>query len=364
MAALLSEAEERPNFVGTGAFIKTVHGRVEEYFSSRPRRDDPALFGKASLIGLWFLSSFALLLSVDQVWAQIVLCISYALAASAVGFNIFHDSIHGSFSSSKRVNVLMSSLACMALGVGRYFWWYKHNILHHRFTNIYKWDDDMETRGHLRLSPHQPWETKFKNQQRFFFLLYCFHTLEWLYVKDFVQYFSGRINGFQKFPPMTRGEKLEFWFCKIFHLVVFVGLPFVFLPWVNVLVGMLLFHVILSLALAFVFNLAHEVEKAEFPRLDGAPATIKEEWAAHQMRTTVNFATKNTVLNWYAGGLNFQVEHHLFPHISHAHYPRISEIVERTAKDFGLPYHRYDGYFETVRSHFRVLRHLGVQPAS
>jgi linoleoyl-CoA desaturase len=366
----LSPADEtghgvrRLAFTGAGDFLKTVRLRVDKHFGECCRRSDPRLHRKAAVIALWFAASYALLLTVHTTVAQIFLCISYALAAAAVGFNIFHDANHGSFSSSPRLNLFLSRVTCVALGTGRYFWCYKHNVLHHRFTNVFEWDDDLETRGSLRLSPRQPWQAKFRNQHRWFYFLYCFATIEWLFVKDFVQFCTSRINPYQAIPEMSRHERLEFWCCKLAYFAVFVALPFaVISPW-RVLAGFVLFHAVLSLAITLIFNLAHATGKADFPAPAGVPLAIGDEWAAHQMRTTVNFCPGSRMLNWFAGGLNFQIEHHLFPHISHTHYRDISKIVRDAALEFGLPYHIHDTYIGTIKSHFRLLRKLGMEPVA
>jgi linoleoyl-CoA desaturase len=298
----------------------------------------------------------------ESVWAQILLGVSYGLAASALGFNVFHDANHGAFSSNPRVNLFLSRLTCTVLGAGRYFWRHKHEVLHHRFTNIFEWDDDVETRGQLRLSPRQPWQPKFRNQHRFFFVFYGVNTMEWFFIKDFVQYYTLRINPHQRIPPMSRADVLEFWASKAIYFAVFAALPFAFLPAWQAVVGLLIFHIVFGLSLTFIFNLAHGVENVDFPVPTGNPATIEEDWAAHQMRTTANFGINNRLLNWFAGGLNFQIEHHLFPYINHTHYPDISGIVQRTASEFGLPYNLYDTYFGAVNSHFRVVRELGMEP--
>ncbi len=350
-------------FNGSGDFIRTVRTRADAYFAGRKRRDDPRLYRKAVIILAWFFASYALFLTTETLWVQALLCVSYALAAAAVGFNIFHDAIHGSFSSSQRVNAFVSRLSCCVLGAGRYFWWYKHNVLHHRFTNIFEWDDDIETRGSLRMSPRQPWEPKFKNQHRWFFVLYGLTTLEWVLVKDFAQYFTLRINPYQSIPPLSPREKQEFWICKAIYFAAFIILPFLVMPVGHAIAGLLIFHFTLSLSLAFIFNLAHAIEKTDFPAPSGNPATIEDEWAAHQMRTTANFATDNRLLNWFTGGLNFQIEHHLFPGICHTHYRALRDMVRTTATEFGLPYHNYDTYIGTVRSHFRIMRTLGTEPA-
>ena len=88
-----------------------------------------------------------------------------------------------------------------------------------------------------------------------------------------------------------------------------------------------------------------------------------EEWAAHQMRTTVNFANSSAVCNWYTGGLNHQIEHHLFPSISHTHYEAIERIVRDTAQEFELPYKHFDTYGQALSSHYRFLQKLSLRPA-
>jgi len=350
---------DRLVFTGGQEYFKALRERVDEHFGGRKRWGDPRLHRKAALIAFWFVASYILLLTVRSSVLQLFLCVSYALAACALGFNVFHDANHGSFSSSRHINLLLARLTCIALGPSRYLWCQKHHVLHHAFTNVFQWDDDIETRGHLRMSCRQPWEPKFRNQHRFFVFLYALSTVEWFFVKDFVQY-SRLFMTYRSIPPMSFTEKIEFWASKALHVALFLVLPFAFLPAWRVVMGLLLFHIILGLAVTFVFQIAHGTEKVEFPApTGGRPAIIEDEWAAHEMRTTVNFAIRNRVLTWFVGGLNFQIEHHLFPHISHTHYPDISDIVRRTAGEYGLPYNLHETYIDAVKSHFRFLQSLG-----
>ena len=351
-------------FGGTGDFLTTVRARVHDALDGQVPHSDPRLHRKAALIAAWFLVSFVLMLSVKSAWLQIALCFSYGLAASAVGFNIFHDANHGAISQNHRVNRIVAVLASSVLGASRYLWNYKHNVLHHRLTNIHTWDDDLETRGFLRLSPHQDWKLRYTGQHLFVTFLYAINAIEMVFVKDFVQYFTLRINDHQRIPAMSSSEKAEFWLGKIFYLAVFVALPLALLPWERVLAGFLIYEITLGLSLAFVFSMAHQVESVDFPAPKGAPPTIDEEWAAHQMRTTANFANRNSGWNWYSGGLNHQIEHHLFPSMSHTHYAAIGSVVRRTAKEFGLPYNHFDTYGEALRSHYRLLRALGDKPGA
>lgn len=364
MAAPRSYGPDRLVFTGRGDFFKTLRSRVDQHFAGRARVGDLRLHRKSAFIAVWFVSSYVLLLSTRSAGWQLLLCLSYAFAACALGFNVFHDANHGSFSSSKRVNLFVSRVTCIVLGPARYFWWQKHHVYHHVFTNLFEWDDDIETRGHLRMSPRQSWEPKFKNQHRFFVFLYALSAIEWFFIKDFVQYFTLRMTH-RPIPPLSSGEKFEFWGSKLLYFALFVALPFAVLPAGSVVAGLLLFYIIFGLVLTLIFQIAHGTDKVEFPvPTEGNPARIEEEWAAHEMRTTVNFATDNHLLNWFAGGLNFQIEHHLFPPMSHTHYPEISDIVRRTAAEFGLPYNAHDTYLGAVQSHYRFVRMLGLEPES
>jgi linoleoyl-CoA desaturase len=86
---------------------------------------------------------------------------------------------------------------------------------------------------------------------------------------------------------------------------------------------------------------------------------VEDEWAVHQLKTTANFATKSKFVSWFTGGLNFQIEHHLFPHISHIHYPAISEIVKDVCKEYNIHYIEYPKVRLAVASHVAHLREMG-----
>ena len=359
------QSKHRPRrvaFDGTGEFLKTVHARVHDALEGHASGGDPRLQRKAALITVWFLGSFVLLLSVKSAWLQLILCFSYGLSASAVGFNIFHDANHGAMSRNHRINLIVAVMASTVLGASRYLWTYKHNVLHHRLTNLHTWDDDLESRGFLRLTPHQDWKPRYSGQHLFVIMLYAVNALELVFVKDWVQYFTLRINPHLRIPTMSTAEKTEFWVGKAIYLAVFVALPFAILPAWRVMAGFLIYEFTLGLSLALVFSMAHQVESVDFPSPQGAPPTINEEWGAHQMRTTANFANLSPGWNWFSGGLNHQIEHHLFPSMSHTHYVAIGRVVRSTADEFGLPYNQFKTYGAALHSHYRLLRRLGIRP--
>ena len=150
---------------------------------------------------------------------------------------------------------------------------------------------------------------------------------------------------------------------KVFYFALFLGLPILAgIPALQAIAGFLLMHMVGGVILTVIFQLAHSVEETTYP-LPNAEGVIENQWAIHQMNTTVNFCRKSNLLNWYVGGLNFQVEHHLFPKICHVHYPKIAGIVEKTATEFNVPYLEHRSFGQALRSHFATLRRFGKIPA-
>ena len=148
------------------------------------------------------------------------------------------------------------------------------------------------------------------------------------------------------------------------YFLLWIVLPIFIIdaPWWTVLIGFVVMHYTAGLILSLVFQLAHVIEDAEMPEPDSS-GTMKNTWAIHQLLTTVNFSTKNKIVNWFTGGLNHQIEHHIFPHISHVHYTKIGAIVKKTAREFNLPYNEYKTTRSALFSHFRFLKQMGVQPS-
>ena len=119
-----------------------------------------------------------------------------------------------------------------------------------------------------------------------------------------------------------------------------------------------------GLFVSVVFQLAHIVDDIHFitpqeKEIEKTAMEVEADWAIHQMQTTANFATKSKLLTWMLGGLNFQVEHHLFPRISHVHYPKLNEILKATALEFNIAYVEFPTMGSAVRSHMIHLRKIG-----
>lgn len=276
---------------------------------------------------------------------------------AAIGFNIMHDGAHGSFSKYKPVNV-MAAFSLNVLGGSSFMWNVKHNIIHHAYTNIDGVDDDIDIQPWMRMSSTQKKYKLHKYQHRYFWFLYAMLYIFWIFVLDYQKYFKQKI-GTMPLKKMSATDHILFWSFKVFHIGVFVVIPIVFAGFWAWFVGFLVMALFAGFVLSIVFQLAHTVEHTHFPMPDEADNRLQDEWAIHQLKTTANFATRNKLISALVGGLNFQVEHHLFPKISHVHYPAISKIIRETCIEFNVPYIEYPRMRMAVASHVAYLREMG-----
>lgn len=307
--------------------------------------------------------SYILLVFFTTSWIMAIIS-AFVLAQGFVliGFNIMHDSVHGSFSRYKKLNKTLGYTLDL-IGGSQHLWYHKHNILHHTYTNISGMDTDLETNGLLRLTPNEKWRPWHRFQFLYAFPLYSLLTLSIITYTDFQKFFSGRIGKY-KIPKPSVSEATLFFLAKIFYFFYMLIIPMFFNPVLYVLGGFLLIHLILGFTSSIVFQLAHTVQENEFPVADEESGVIENEWAVHQVETTANFSPKSRLANWYLGGLNFQIEHHLFARISHVHYRNISRIVNKVCNDFGVKYTSFSNIFKAVMTHWKWLYKMGKKPAA
>lgn len=276
---------------------------------------------------------------------------------AAIGFNVMHDGAHGSFSKYRWVNQL-AAFSLNILGGNSFMWNVKHNVIHHAYTNVDGIDDDIDIKPFMRMSTTQKKYRLHKYQHLYFWVLYSLLYVSWIFVLDYQKYFKKHV-GTMPLKKMSLTDHVVFWGFKLFHLFLFVGLPIYMVGFTAWLTGFLIFASVAGFVLSIVFQLAHTVEHTSFPMPDEVTGKMDDEWAVHQIKTTANFATQNKVVSWLVGGLNFQIEHHLFPKISHVHYPAISKIIRKACEEYGIVYIEYPKVRYAVASHVAFLREMG-----
>ncbi len=344
-------------------FFHALKAEVDDYFTKNGIRKTGnwKLYLKAIiLIPTAILIYITLLTGHLNLLTGILLSSLMGFTLSGIGFNIMHDACHGSYSTKKWVNELLG-LTLNALGGNAFIWKQKHNIIHHTYTNIDGIDDDIAKSPVIRQCHTQVWKPAHRLQHIYLWLVYGLSSFLWIFVIDMVKYGTKKIYT-TELAKMDTSEHVIFWVSKLLYLVFYVAIPVSMVGWGAWGVGFLFMHLAMGLSLSVVFQLAHVVEETEFEVVAADDKIIENEWAIHQIKTTADFARNNKAISWFVGGLNFQVEHHLFPRISHVHYPEVSKIVEQKCKEFNIEFHAMPTMGAAIASHYRFMKMLGKKP--
>jgi linoleoyl-CoA desaturase len=346
-------------------FFKTLRSRVDNYFKENNISPfaTSSMIIKSIIMLLAYLAPFVLLLTLQPgFWIAAGLWLLMGIAMAGIGMSVMHDANHGAYSKNEKVNKWMG-LTVNLCGASAFNWKIQHNIMHHTFTNISDYDEDIEDKLILKFNPHTQLKWYHRFQWLVSFVLYGILTLYWVTVKDFVQFKKYIKNGVNKNSKKHNAMVLaKIIVLKIVYFFSFLVLPvFLGIPFLHVLIGFLGMHFVAGIILSTIFQLAHTVEGTSHP-LPNKEGIIENDWAIHQLNTTTNFCRGNKFLSWYLGGLNHQVEHHLFFRISHVHYPALSVIVKNTAEEYHIPYLENKTFLQALGSHVRALRKMGRLP--
>lgn len=346
-------------------FFKTLKGRVDAYFkdSRKSRTGDIRMYVKTTFMLLGYLVPYGFVLS-GMVESKLVysgLWMIMGLFMAGIGLSIMHDAIHGSYSKNKTLNLILGEVINL-VGGASINWKIQHNVLHHTYTNVEDFDEDIDSPIFLRFSPNKKRRSIHKFQYIYAWFFYGLLTINWAFFADFDSLFRYRKKGLIK-----TSTKYSFGFhflkttlLRLAYFVYMIGLP-IWLTDVSftmVLLNFFLMHFVASVILSAIFQPAHVMEVANYSNAKGGEE-IPRDWASHQVMNTINFAITNKPFTWFVGGLNHQVEHHLFPNICHVHYPELSKIVKETAAEFNLPYHVEPTFGSAVWNHMKMLKHLG-----
>jgi linoleoyl-CoA desaturase len=316
------------------------------------------MYVKTAVILAWLASSYALLvMNAATWWLALPLSASLGLAMAACGFSIQHDGSHQSYSKRSWVNQL-AALTLDLLGGSSYVWARKHNVIHHSYSNITGHDDDINIGFLGRVTPHQKRLSFHRLQHFYLWVLYGLLPIKWQLYDDFRDVVTSRI-GDHRFARPRGWDLATFVGGKMIFFSLAFAIPWTWHPLSVVLLCYVATSFVQGLSLSIVFQLAHCVEEAAFPMPRSDTGRMESAWAVHQVETTVDFARENRCLSWFVGGLNFQIEHHLFPRVCHVHYRALSGIVQTTCADFGVTYVAHQTFFSGVASHFRWLRQMG-----
>lgn len=344
--------------------MNTLRLRVTEYFkeNNSHRFGDSSMIIKTVFMLSLYLLPYLIMITglVTGYWTIFGLWIIMGLGMAGIGLAVMHDANHGSYSKNETVNKFLGALINI-IGGNSVNWKIQHNILHHTYTNIEGLDEDINIKKVLRVTPHQKRHFIHRVQHYYAWFFYSLMTINWVLFKDFLQVYRYSKKGLLKNRNKSFSSQLnEIILFKALYILVFVVIPVIVLPipWWLCLLFFLGMHLTASLIVGVIFQCAHVMPSSEFP-LPDTDGKINTNFALHQILTTANFSPDNRAFSWFIGGLNYQIEHHLFPNICHIHYRKISDIVKKTTEEFGIPYNVHSNFYLAVKNHIKMLKNLG-----
>jgi linoleoyl-CoA desaturase len=355
-----ADVAERLKFNGDNSFHRELRRRVDAEFKrsgTRPRDSLQMYLKTAVILATFALAYVALVWFAASWWQGVPLALVLGMAMAAIGFNIMHDGGHQAYSRHHWINRVMA-LALDMVGGSSYIWQWKHARFHHTWVNVAGHDSDIDLGVLGRLSPLQPRRPWHRWQHVYLWPLYGVTAIRWHLYGDFRDMLTGKV-GERPFDRPKGWNLAGFVVGKLVFFTLAFGVPLMFHSIGTVLLFYALVSAVAGVLLALVFQMAHVVEEAAFPEPDETGRQMATPWAIHQLETTVDFARGNRVLGWLIGGLNFQIEHHLFPRISHVHYPMVARVVEDACREFGVTYLEHRTFGAGIASHYRLLRRLG-----
>ncbi|MEZ2445051.1 linoleoyl-CoA desaturase [Chitinophaga sp. W3I9] len=350
---------------GNNSFIESAKAAVQDYFSA----NNISVYANREMwiktivmLALYFVPYTLMVvgLGAGSVWLYLGLWLLSGLGVTGIGASIMHDANHGSFSPKKSINNMMGHILEI---IGGYAptWKIQHNVLHHTYTNVSGLDEDIDSIKLLRFSPNQPRAWYHRYQHMYAWGFYMLMTLFWMTAKDYLQVLRYKSHGLLSKQKVTLKQAMfRISVFKVFYYGYILVLPLIFsgMPWYWVLAGFFLMHFTAGLLLACIFQPAHVMSSSGYAAPD-ADRKMKDSWAIHEMENTTNYAPRSRVLSWCIGGLNYQIEHHLFSGICHVHYRKLAPIVKEQAAAFNIPYQVQPTFIRALWEHARMLKKLG-----
>lgn len=354
-----------PRFKKEGEFSRVLKERVNEYFKEQNiskhanvEMVTKTIFYLLLMFGVYFTILFGPFTGVVLLGLAFLL----GVISGLIGFNVGHDAIHGGYSTKGWVNNLLGQ-TFTAFGAYAPNWKFTHNQCHHTYPSIPGADGDYTPAPILRFHEESKWQPMHQFQHIYVWFLYAIFTLEWVLVRD-VKQMRKKQHLIYKKPKLKKGAMTKVYIAKLIYYANVFLWPSLLLdiPWWGVPVGFLVMQAGLGLTLSLVFQLGHMVENMpkDWPDENNQ---LSQSYLEHQCSTAVNFASKSWFASWMTGGLNTQIEHHLFPNICSIHYRKIAPIVKKTAKEFDISYREYSTWHETLGAHYRLLKGLGKKVA-
>lgn len=338
--------------------FKSINAEVHAMVKNAPARARRGILKAFFFLSLYFLSYGCILVLGNRSWALFLFYGICGLTMFLVFLNGFHDAAHNALFSTTKANRNFCYILEL-FGSNNFVWRKRHLLLHHPYPNIAHWDIDVKQSRLARISSSARWLPVHQYQHIYMWLLYPLYTLNWLYIRDFRDFFGSKDNYLKRVVKIPRIEYFKLFCFKFLNIGFTFVLPLLLLdqPWPRILAAWLVMHVVASSFGAIALLSTHVDEQAVFPEPD-KDGHMHNTWFGHQLAVTKDFSTDSKLVNYLYGGFSLHVAHHLFPGLSHSYYPAITKIIRRYASAHDLPYTSYP-FYKALRSHYRLLKNNG-----
>jgi len=362
-------SHELPKYVKKSPFYSELKDKVRQHFKATDQDPQMAvgIFSRLALVYLLVIVTYILAhFSTDNFYANCLFALFFALGQSWLSIHMMHDTCHAAISHSPMVWKLLGASFDFITGASFYAWNHQHVIGHHLYTNVRNADPDLgQGEVDFRIvTPYQKREWYHKYQHIYAPILYGLYTMK--YRLQDSETFTKRTNGAIRVTNPTTFDygayivgKLSFIFFR-FILPLKYGMPLT-----DLLVYFVITEMVFGWYLTINFQVSHVAEDLQFyatPGQPNEPIHINEDWAILQMKTTTDYGHGSLMCNFFSGGLNHQVVHHLFPSIAQEFYPQLVPIIKEVAKKYNVTYHHKPTFTEAIMAHINYLYKMGNDP--
>lgn len=342
-------------------FYSTLKHRVNEYFNQNciSKKANIFFYVKALVLISVYILLYSFLIGSNNARLAFVSMVLLGPFAILIGINVAHDAAHGNISRTKWINSIFLLLFDF-LGSNSYMWRKRHVFSHHVFPNILNKDADLKQNPLVRIFPGDKILPAHKYQFIYAPFLYLLYTINWLFFRDFQDFFKSQIGSLE-IESHDKIEVLKLLLFKLFYISFIFVIPMSFsvLSSQTIILAFVLMNFSASILITLALIPSHVAENSNF-LLPDKNGIMPNSWSHHQVLSVIDFATNNWFLNFFFGGFNHHITHHLFPNINHIHSPKITPIVKQTIKEFELPYNYENSFINAYISHFKLLKNNGI----
>lgn len=293
-------------------------------------------------------------------WQTVIVLLVLGVHLIMAGTSILHELTHQDIFKNNILNKAILAVFDCLLCFSTIQYKLRHLKVHHSLTNVGEFDYDLDTNGVVRLSPSFARRPIHRYQKIYAFLLYPIGIVHIAWIEDFKRFFTSSV-GVQKHEAWKKADWIWLFVSKGIHFILFLYLPAKHFGWSSVLASYFFVFFICGLGISLIFQVSHVNSKIMY--FDKTPQDgvldLPFSWYSHQLRTTANYGTKSFITLLFTGGVNFQVEHHMFPNLSYWHLPAINKIVKELSVKHNHPYFEFSTWFRAVQDHYFTLDKLG-----